>query len=190
MDKKELRRAYLEKRDALPDNERAEASAVICCRVLNSEAYNAADKICLYKAIGSEVDLKVLENACFLNKKRVFLPVMTGKHEMVFVEVKKDTKLYKNKYGIEEPKIKKGDLLKPDENTLAIVPGLIFGNNRYRIGYGGGYYDRFLSENQAVHTAGVCFDMQIKGSIAHDENDIPVNEIYTERRVIKDEENR
>ena len=69
---------------------------------------------------------------------------------------------------------------------MVIVPGLIFGKNMYRIGYGGGYYDKFLSNKEiSAYKLGICYDFQVIDEIQNDIYDIPVDKIITDKRIIE-----
>lgn len=71
-----------------------------------------------------------------------------------------------------------------------LVPGLVFSPEGYRVGYGGGYYDRFFSKNRETYKIGICFEMQIAPEVPKGKYDIPVDYIITEKKIINcDEKN-
>lgn len=84
--------------------------------------------------------------------------------------------------GIREPIIDKSTYVEKDDLDLLIVPGLAFDERGFRLGYGGGFYDRYLS-TFAYHTLGLCFHMQLVSDLPTDSYDIPVHGIITERDV-------
>jgi len=77
-----------------------------------------------------------------------------------------------------------------EEIDVVLVPGLIFREDGFRIGYGGGYYDRFLRDAKSVVKIGLCYEMQIYEDIPVDIYDIPVDYIITEKRIIDCKSNR
>lgn len=121
-------------------------------------------------ATGSEVDLSELMAHAMRNQKTVLLPRITGKGTMLSCVY--DGHLQLGAYGIPEPT---GKPCKPD---LIICPMLAFNKERYRIGYGGGYYDRYLADSTAVFF-GVAFQEQRQKFLAQ-AHDVPLHRIFTQ----------
>ena len=111
---------------------------------------------------------------------------MTGKpHEMVFLKIDGLDNLVENKYGILEPVFNEEDIVNSDESTFIIVPALVLDNNKNRMGYGGGFYDKYLSENRYLCSVGIAYDFQIVENVPTEENDVPLDIIVTNRGIVK-----
>lgn len=156
--KKELRKEILKRREALEAEMVAEASAEICHMIQALNMYEEAEDLCLYMPIRNEVDLEILRKAAWEDGKRVWLPKVDGK-QMEFHFFGPESRLEEGAYGILEPEA--GQVLVPGEATLVVMPGAVFSKSHDRIGYGGGYYDRYLSEHPQCRTMAVCHDLQI-----------------------------
>ncbi len=150
-------------------------SNVIQYRVLLLDEFKASKIIGAYYPIGSEVKIdKILEYA--LKYKILTLPKV--KEEIIFVNVNNLARLSKGRYGILEPI--DDTIIKPD---LIIVPGVVFDEQGYRIGYGKGYYDRYLMKSKC-YSIGVAYDFQVLRDIPHDMHDIKLDKIVTDKRII------
>ena len=106
--------------------------------------------------------------------KTVWLPKITA-GRMHFLIHDDSVPFAKGTYGILEPQTQRE--LVPDENTLVIMPGAVFSREGDRIGYGGGYYDRFLEEFPMCMTIAVCYDFQIVDTLPAEDHDIRVQVI-------------
>lgn len=156
-------------RDAIPAETRPEKSLEIQNTVLSLESYKSCSSIFLYYAFGSEVSVEHIAEKALKDKKTVAFPYMTdNKGEMVFIKIHSLSGLVKNKYGIYEPVFNKDNIIAADNKTIVIVPGLAFTPEGFRLGYGGGYYDRYLGRYKTLSNIGVCFSEQIY-------RDIPIN---------------
>ena len=94
---------------------------------------------------------------------------------MDFYEIRDFSELQKGAYGILEPT---GDrLLLPQKDDLMLVPGAAFDRNGYRIGYGGGYYDRYLRRHPDMKTIALAYDFQIISRVPAEEFDVPAGEV-------------
>lgn len=172
MDKKELRKKYKEVRKDLSGN--------ITDKLYTDEVYKNSKSVFTFVSYGSEIGTFELINKAFDDGKIVAVPFMTGKpHEMVFIKINSIEELKPNKIGILEPEYNINNVIKSDTNTLIIVPGLVFDNDFYRIGYGGGFYDKYIDENKYMCTVGVCFDEQITKCVPREKTDKPVDIVVT-----------
>jgi 5-formyltetrahydrofolate cyclo-ligase len=147
-----------------------------------------AENIMCFVSFGSEVDTHGLIKKWILQGKNVSVPclekISAGSKVMHAVQIKSFSDL-KNKgsYGILEPDLKVDSIVEPDSLDVIIVPGSIFDINRNRMGYGGGFYDRFLKLTaEKCKKIGVCYDFQVLEHIPHEDYDIPVDSIVTEKR--------
>lgn len=180
--KTQLREKYKKLRKEFADKE---ASINAQEMFLSSEFYKASKSVFAFYSFGSEIDTHYIAKKVLSDNKILALPYMTGKpHEMVFIRINSPNELVKNKIGIYEPVYHEESILEPDESTVIIVPGLVYDLRGYRIGYGGGYYDKYLSENKYMVSVGLAYDFQITQRVPNDENDVKLNLTITDRRVI------
>ncbi len=191
MNKKDIRKLFREKRDMLSGDETEQRSEEICKRILELPEYEEADAVLCYMAFRNEVNLKNVMLTAWLSGKKVFLPRMDGK-EMEFFLVKEEDRLILNDTGIEEPDRSAGVLseyIYPGQKLLMIVPGVVFDRYGYRLGYGGGYYDRYLAANRdryEIKTAAAAFSIQLyEGRLPVEEFDAAVDMVVTEESVIR-----
>ncbi len=174
--KKELRKKILKQRAALTKQQVSAYSEVICRKILGNPVYRQAHNLCLYIPIRNEVDVMLLADSARESGKRVWLPrIVEGR--MDFFLYSTDTALTEGAYHIPEP-VSEHRLI-PDTTTLVIMPGAVFSVTHDRIGYGGGYYDRYLSKYPVCKTLAVCYDFQVVPELPGEEHDIkPENIIY------------
>ena len=134
-----------------------------------------------YYSYKNEPDLILFIRKCIGLGKSVSLPYIAGEGEMIAVNFNYDTALKSNVYGIPEPVLTNDS--ETDEPDVVIVPGIAFDINLNRIGFGGGYYDRFLRNKNAVKI-GACFDCQLVERIDADPHDIRMDIIVTEKQIV------
>ncbi|MGN1318761.1 MAG: 5-formyltetrahydrofolate cyclo-ligase [Lachnospirales bacterium] len=179
--KKELRKKYKALRDKYNSMEKSE---IVANKFLSSSYYKDCKSVFTFLSFGSEIDTYKIVKKALEDEKMVALPYMTGKpHEMVFIKINSLYELKKNKIGILEPYYNEENIVKSDKDTIIIVPGLVFDLEGYRIGYGGGYYDKYLSENSYMLSVGLAFDFQLVDAIAFDEYDVKTDVVITDGRV-------
>lgn len=182
-DKRTLRREVLAVRDTLAGEIRAEKSASIRSRLQAHPAYLQADCVFCYASYGSEVETLPFLAQCRKDKKTVCCPRVRGK-EMEFYRIDSLSDLQAGFHGIPEPPARAGYLHRPCKGTLMVMPGVVFDRDRHRIGYGGGYYDRYLQEGQGIATIALAFSCQIRETIPADPHDIRPQSILTEDETI------
>ncbi|MDO4300095.1 MAG: 5-formyltetrahydrofolate cyclo-ligase [Clostridia bacterium] len=176
MVKKEIRKRFKEIRKNLRGN--------ITSEFFKTDLYKNAGTIFSFVSYGSEIGTVELINKALSDGKIAAVPYMTGKpHEMVFIKIKSMVELKPNKIGILEPEYRAESILKSDKNTVIIVPGLAFDKEFYRIGYGGGYYDKYIDENEYMLTVGVCFEEQITDLVPRENTDRAVDIIVTDKMI-------
>ncbi|NLK94578.1 MAG: 5-formyltetrahydrofolate cyclo-ligase [Clostridiales bacterium] len=183
MDKKELRKYMIEKRNCITVEEKVSLDKEILEKLRGSESYIDSKNIFIYIGFGSEINTKEYINEFLKDGKSVFIPrTVISSKKMEAVKVNSLENLEKNKYGILEPGLKE-EASDKKILDLIILPGVAFDLYGGRLGYGGGYYDRFLIGTKAKKVA-LAYDFQIISKIEIEEHDIPADSIITEKRII------
>jgi 5-formyltetrahydrofolate cyclo-ligase len=184
--KKQARIEALARRNALDDLLRAEKSALITQRLLNLELFQKARCLFIYVSVHSEADTHKIIQAALVQQKTVCVPfVDMEKKEMIACAITDPGRdLHAGMLGIPEPDRRSCPLVAACDIDLVIVPGLEFTVQGYRIGYGGGFYDRFLSACSGISCA-LAFEEQIVESLPFDPAcDRAVSRIITDQREI------
>ena len=171
--KAELRKQVLEEMKAVPQKQKQAMDRVLTERFLNHPFYQEAKAIATYLSFTHEFQTQELIDQALKDDKKVLIPKTYSKGRMEFV-VYDPQQLKKTSFGLLEPQ---GDLEVVDASQIDLihVPGLVFTKEGYRIGYGGGYYDRYL-ENFAGQTMSTIYPCQIQ-TFNPDSHDIPVQEV-------------
>ena len=186
MDKNDIRKASLAKRDALTKEEIEEKSRVIFEKLVELEEYKDAENILVYASMRSEVLTDDIILDALANGKKVFCPKVTDKNAgiMEFVRIMTLEDLKEGFFGIREPEISEDSEVAghlDPEKTLMIMPGAAFDRENNRIGYGGGFYDRYLNKNPGFITLALAFECQIaEEPIPSDEYDVRPGALLTE----------
>ncbi len=179
--KKEIRKIIIEKRDKLSASEKNSYDEKIFTKVKNLKAYKEARVLFTFISFGSEVDtLRLIEDA--LRKgKVVAVPWINKEKNLMEAKVIRNLEdMYPGLYGILEPS-PEAETLKPQEIDLIITPGVAFDNLGGRIGYGGGYYDKFLSEVKAsVPKIALSYELQRVDKLPLEPFDMKVTALITE----------
>ena len=179
-DKAYLRDYFSEKRLALAEDiERKNALDMeIQTRLIISPEYRAAEAVLIYLARPSEIATSMIIYAALANNKTVGLPVCLDNRQMIFRRIDSIAGLQPGRFGIPEPS-KNCEQITPDEHTLCVCPCLSCDMDGFRLGFGGGYYDRFLVGFTGVKTA-LCYADSVLPVLQRDEYDIPMNVIVTD----------
>lgn len=180
--KQELRRQLKVVRDAIPKEVRCEKSRQISERLVNTSWYRNTPNILAYSAIQSEVDLSVFCEKAWADGKRLYFPKVLGK-EMEFYRIDSWHALCPGAFSVKEPDIEHLVLEKYEEqpDSVMLVPGVAFSKEGYRIGYGAGFYDKYLAKHPSIYTIGVCFSEQVVVEIQPEIHDYCMSELVTER---------
>ena len=173
MNKDELRKLMINKRKDILNKK--EISNIIINKIINLDIYKDATTIAIYNSLKDEVDTTYLIKES-LSNKIVLLPRIID-NKMVFITINNNTKYIKSNLGVLEPI---GDIYS-DKIDLIIVPGIAFDNKLNRLGFGMGYYDKYLS-NHDIYKIGICFDEQIVDSVPVNELDIKMDMIITKEK--------
>lgn len=180
--KQDIRRQLLREREEQPDVRLRERAEKIAERLESMEAFLQASDVYLFASFGKEVDTWGIMADCIRKGKRVWLPKISGK-EMDFFLYREKEGLIRNRFGMLEPE---GTEEKADgQSGLIVVPALAADGHGYRIGYGGGYYDRYLARCRNLYKVVVLYGFQLRETLPHDTYDIPLDCVITEEGIFR-----
>ncbi len=179
MDKKEIRKKILEKRDLLSKEEWMEKSKAIETLFLNSDWYRTASSIMSYVSFRNEADTLGIINRILSDQKKLIVPKTNDRYEIKPILIKDlEKEMRPGRFGILEPI---SDTVFEGKLDIVIVPGVVFDPKGNRVGFGKGYYDRFLQDKQDVLKVALAYSFQVEEQVPHDPLDIPVDMIITEK---------
>ena len=173
--KKSLRNYALSLRKELINKKDLETK--IINNVLNNKKVLEANNILIYVSLDMEVDTKELINKLWKLNKNIYVPKVE-ENIINFYKINSFGNLVIGSFGVLEPIT--NIIYKDDNNSCCIIPGLLFDKNNNRLGYGKGYYDKFL-ENRNIYKIGICFSKFLVDSLVTDKYDIKMDEVITER---------
>ena len=179
--KEKIREDYLMKRSEQNDEELEEKSSKIKEKLFSINEYKKAKTIMLYCSFGNEVKTESIIKE-MIEEKRVVVPKIIQNKQMEPIEISKTTLFKKNDLEISEPI--DGKTIDKNEIDIIIIPAVAFDFIGHRIGYGQGYYDRFL-EGMGAKKIGVAFDFQLTKEIPAEAHDVKVDAVITDKRVLK-----
>ena len=174
MGKKELRRTIRERKRAMTEEEIVSRSEKLGVLFAQSEAYKNAKTIYGYLPYNQEVRTVPMLEQALKDGKKVAVPKVYG-DEMKFLYLDDLSKVSKGYAGIPEPIA--DEPVADDETALVLMPGLAFDPQGHRIGYGGGFYDKFLAAEPNHPTLALCYEFQMLPELHTEEHDIPVDTV-------------
>ena len=183
MEKRTLRENHRQQRAAISADEKKSLDRSICQRIARTPEFQKAETVLLYYPIKGEIDLLHLIPLCRKLGKEVGFPISMEDGTLTFRSPGRGEQLIPGAYGIPEPSAS----AKPstlNEKTLCILPGLSFDEHGNRLGYGRGYYDRFL-EHFSGMTLGAVYSAALAKELPTDANDRPVSVVVCEDRTIR-----
>ncbi len=175
------RRTVLAKREALSDEYRSEASEKICNALLSLPEYLRAEKIMLFKAFRSEVDLSAFAARAQADGKELLYPCCTK--ERTLTALRPGKLWFRDAFGIETPDPTDAVCTDPGEIDLILCPCAGFDGGGSRLGMGAGYYDRFLPRCTRAGKILIAFEAQRLDSVCTDRFDVPMDSAVTEKGV-------
>lgn len=191
--KRKIRQEFLKKRNNLSRDEIKSKSEKIEKRLFALPEFQRAKTVMFYVSFRSEVETEKMTRNALKLKKKIVIPVVHGE-KIVVSEIKNLKKeLTKGSFGIKEPKKEFRRRVNQKEIDLVVVPGVVFDKRGGRLGYGRGYYDRFLrsksirsriSRSRQCALIGLAFDLQIARKIPLVEEDMKVDKIVTESGIV------
>ena len=180
MDKVTQQKEILTLLNLMTEEEYRRKSTEAISRLMKDPAFLAAETIGMTISAFPEVNTYELMEKCWAVGKKVAAPkCYPESRSMDFRIIENITQLEVVYMKLQEPIVSKTTYIKPSDIDLLIVPGVVFSKRGYRIGFGGGYYDRFLANYFGI-TRSLAFDCQIAESIPVETHDLPVQGIYTE----------
>ncbi|MDD5953295.1 MAG: 5-formyltetrahydrofolate cyclo-ligase [Oscillospiraceae bacterium] len=186
--KTSLRKKYRSYREALPTGKKNVFDASIKHNLLKLNEYKENDILFLYVSKEIEVDTYGIMAQCWQDGKTVAVPrCVPGTRDMEFYRIRQREDLEEGTFGVMEPIVSQCEKITDFSHGLCVVPGLCFDAKGFRLGYGKGYYDRFLSGFQGS-TAGICYAECVQWNLPHGYFDRPVDVLVTEnyiRRISK-----
>ena len=182
MNKQELRTKYLTIRKDIVDKKKK--SLLIMKKVIATSLYEQAQTIALYKNLSNEVDTNDLIKKCLEDGKVVALPRVTG-DDLIFFRIDQEESYIKSSFGVLEPEEESSKIVLKENIDLIIVPGVCFDLEHNRLGFGKGFYDRYL-EGIEIPSIAICFDEQILKDdlVPTNDNDMKVKLIISDKRMI------
>lgn len=174
MDKQALRKEIREKKRAMTEAEIVSKSEKLGELFLASQAYQQAKTIYGYLPYNQEVRTVAMLQRALEDGKRVAVPKCYG-DEMRFIYLDDLSKVEKGYCGIPEP-VEDGPVAS-DPTALVLMPGLAFTKEGLRMGYGGGFYDKFLASEPGHPTLALCYDFQMVDYIPTEDYDVPVDTV-------------
>lgn len=181
--KRKIRKEMRNMRNGISNDEVLYMSMCICKKLSKLKPEAEYENILLYSAINNETDLTEYYRYLKENNKKIFFPKVSG-DTMEFYQVTGYEEMKKGSFSIMEPVADENKCFQEDDRALMIVPGVAFSTDRYRIGYGKGYYDKYLRCHLAIDTIGVCYDFQLTNEKINDKHDVRLGGIITEKREV------
>lgn len=178
-----IRKQMKQLRADMTRTERFEKSMQIFEQLITVPEFKRADRIYTYVSMDNEIDTIMLIDYSLSLEKRVFVPRVSGK-DMEFYEISDISELNPGYMGIYEPDINGKE---PDYSRTGFMcmPGLAFDRSYNRIGYGGGFYDRYLSVENKLYKAALAYEAQLLESIPAQDGDVRPDMIVTEESIYR-----
>lgn len=183
MDKTNFRQKQIEKLSQIENEVKRDKELVICAKLLNQRKIKDAQNIAITLSHGFELDTSLIIKKIKNKGKNVFIPRTLPNRQMEFVKLTDELHFVPKSFGILEPE--NGDVIDPKNIDVIIVPGLSYEIKQgYRLGFGGGYYDRYLKKTDAAKIV-LAFSEQIypEAQWPVEGFDIPLDKIITENGV-------
>ena len=185
MDKKQLRKSIMQELTMKSPEEKRLIEHQIINTLLSSALWEQSKIIGITISKQVEWDTKTIIKTAWKQGKSVCIPKSyPNKHEMIFYKINSFAQVEKQHHNLLEPIPSKTEKIKKSQIDLLIVPGLLFDKNGFRIGFGGGYYDRFLVDFPN-DTLSLLSRSQLVNEIPSEIFDIPVNYLVVEDKIIK-----
>jgi 5-formyltetrahydrofolate cyclo-ligase len=184
----ELRQSMVALRKGMEPTIREEQSRAAQAVLIGTDWFQAAHHVMLYQAIRGEVGTDLIVHAALAAGKQLCLPRVEGDGEMHARSWDgKPESLVKGPFGIGEP-AGWAPIIEPQQIDLIVVPGIAFDAEGYRLGWGGGYYDRYLATVRAfgrAHLVGIGYAFQVVEQLPREPHDVPLDAVATDRGFLR-----
>lgn len=189
-EKTQIRREMLERRRAMDAQAVARLSAAIMARFCDLEAVRNADQVLTYIASkDNEVDTKPMIERFLAEGRELGVPVAESGGILSWRRIESMEDVQRGRFGILEPDSGPVAMDVGKGKSVCAVPGVAFDITGRRIGYGGGYFDRFLSEYAGI-AVGLAYDFQVVPSLPHEAHDCMMDAVLTQTRLLRGNRNR
>lgn len=184
-EKERLRERMKAQRVAMSETDHAAKSAAITGHLTSLREWREASVIhCYIASVNHEAETQAIRMQAWNEGKTVIVPVCgVEAGEMHCIRLDGDDALNESRFGLLEPLYERSRLAKPEDISLVVAPLLAFDRTGGRLGFGGGYYDRFLTQVRCP-IVGIAFSMQEVDKAPMDEHDIPLDMVVTEHETI------
>lgn len=179
--KRELRRRFRQMRAEMSSEEKSERDRLISHSFTALAGYRACKTLLIYYSTEIEVDTHTIINRAIADGKRVAFPVCRENGEMDFYTAESIDELLPDVYGIPAPNAHPSKLVDSFEDTLCVVPALVYDLNGFRLGFGKGFYDRYISRT-GVKTVGLCYESFVVEKLAVGEFDCSADALLTDEK--------
>lgn len=182
--KNQLRTQYKAIRKNMTSDEKCNADTEILQSILKQYKFINCETVITYVSTPIEVDTRSLITYSIKLGKKVAVPrCVPNTREMEFYYINSLDELSPGSFGVDEPCPERSEFVIDFSKSICIVPALSYDRYGYRLGYGGGYYDRFLSK-YGGYTIGVCYDNCINKKLIHGRYDRATNIVITDKQII------
>ncbi|PTL40503.1 5-formyltetrahydrofolate cyclo-ligase [Alkalicoccus saliphilus] len=182
MDKRSIRITIKEKLQTLSKEERLSQESMLYSQLFEMPEWKKAEVAACTISVGNELNTYPIFIRAWKEGKKIAAPVVKGsKKELDFYIVNKMEDCREAGFGLIEPDPSKCEYVSPEHIDLVITPGLAFDKEGFRIGYGGGFFDRFL-QGLPVSTVSLVFQEQLMENIPRESFDVPVNRLLIGKR--------
>ena len=190
-EKRKVRYEFLNLRNRIDSILASAYSNMIFARIKKLPVYEKAKTVMFYLSYGSEVATDAMISSALEEDKNVIVPAIQnpGDGKMFAVKLYRLEDAYQSVYGIRQPEINQEDIVEKDEIDLVFVPGIAFDYEGFRVGYGKGYFDRWLEKVPFEKSIGLAYDFQVTDKMPTGKYDLPVGTIITEKRIIQIKKN-
>ncbi|WP_040215154.1 5-formyltetrahydrofolate cyclo-ligase [Clostridium polynesiense] len=184
LSKKDVRKKIIAQRDILSEEEIRERSEIIKNKLFDIDEYKNAKNIFLFTSFGSEVDTHEIIRQALRQGKRVAVPRVNKETKLMEAKIIDNLEdMAEGYYGILEPS-EAAEEMSPESIDLIIMPGVAFDLKGGRIGYGAGFYDKFLKEvSESTPKIAIAYELQLIEEVPMESYDVRIDGVITEKRI-------
>lgn len=184
--KKELRSRFKQVRRDMSEQTKSNLDDLICKKLISTDAYKRCKRLLTYVSTDIEVDTMQLIHTAFGDGKIVAVPrCIDGTRNMDFYIITSEKQLESGAFGVLEPNTEKCELLTCFDDAICIVPALAYDMEGYRLGYGKGYYDRFLSSHKELYNVGIEYCSCTVSNLVRGRFDVAADMLVTDKYIKK-----